>query len=350
MTGHPLSALGWNPFFERQLDPKGRATSIVVRVSAHHGTQVLMAGVGDDFRIPVQNAIAAGRIAVGDWLVLDVASQRAIQRLERSTVLHRKPPGEDTTPQIIATNIDTVFIVTSCNEDFSLSRIERYLALAVPAGITPVVVVTKTDLGADVESLRAQVQELHEGLVVASLDAREPGEAAALERWCGPGQTIALVGSSGVGKSTLANSLGAGDLATAAIREEDGKGRHTTTARSLHLLPAGGVLIDNPGVREVQLPGSEDGVADVFEDVVELMTECRFRNCGHEGEPGCAVRAAIASGELDARRFDSYRQLEAEQARHAALRAARRDRDQDRAKTKVQREAVNAKRKRRGRS
>jgi ribosome biogenesis GTPase len=348
VTDHPLSAFGWSPFFERQLDPDARSSSIVVRVSAHHGTQVLVAGGAGEFRIPVQNAIAAGSIAVGDWLVLDAASHRATQRLERSTVLHRKSAGEDTTPQIIATNIDTVFIVTSCNEDFSLSRIERYLALAVPAGITPVVVVTKVDLGFDAGSLRGRIQELHEGLEVVELDAREPAAAAQLARWCEPGRTVALVGSSGVGKSTLANSLGAGDLATGAIREDDGKGRHTTTARSLHRLPAGGVLIDNPGVREVQLPGSEDGVADVFEDVIELMSECRFRNCRHEGEPGCAIRAAIAAGDLDARRYESYVQLEAEQARHAAKRAARRDRE--RAKTKEQRGAVKAKRNRRDRS
>ena len=244
VTDHLLSPFGWKPFFERQRDPDARPSSIVVRVSAHHGTQVLVAGEGGEFRIPVQNAIAAGSIAVGDWLVLDAASHRALQRLERSTVLHRKSPGEEATAQIIATNIDTVFIVTSCNEDFSLSRIERYLALAVPAGIRPVVVVTKADLGFDVDALRAQIQELHEGLDVVCLDAREPAAAAELERWCGPGETVALVGSSGVGKSTLANSLGAGDLATAAIREDDGKGRHTTTARSLHRLPAGGVLID----------------------------------------------------------------------------------------------------------
>lgn len=342
MFDHPLGALGWKPFFEQQVDPDGRSPAIIVRVSSHHGSQVLVIGEAGEFRIPVQNALAAGSIAVGDWLVLDAKDLRATQRLGRRSVLYRKAPGDDSRPQIIAANIDTVFIVTSCNEDFSLSRIERYLILAMEAGITPVVVVTKADLGHDLTELRLQARQLHEGLVVEFLDARDPGAAAVLSRWCVPGQSIALIGSSGVGKSTLANSLGADDLATGAIREEDGKGRHTTMSRSLHLLPSGGVLVDNPGVREVQLPGCEDGVADVFDDVVRLMSECRFSNCRHEGDAGCAVRAAIASDELDERRLDSFQKLQAEQARHARSLAARRDRE--RSMTRTQRSAVDKKR------
>jgi ribosome biogenesis GTPase len=342
MIDDPLGALGWKPFFEQQVDPDGRSPAIIVRVSSHHGSQVLVVGEAGEFRIPVQNALAAGSIAVGDWLVLDADDHRAIQRLERKSELCRKAPGDDSRRQIIAANIDTVFIVTSCNEDFSVSRIERYLALAMKAGITPVVVVTKTDLGHDLTELRQQAGQLHEGLAVEFLDARDPGAAGVLSRWCGAGQTIALVGYTGVGNSTFANSLGAGDQATRAISEYDGKGRHTTMSRSLHLLPSGGVLIDNPGVREVQLPGCKDGVADVFDDVVSLMSECRFNNCRHEGDAGCAVKAAITSGELDESRFDSYQKLHAEQARHAKTLAARRDRE--RSTTRTQRSAVDKKR------
>lgn len=217
--------------------------------------------------------------------------------------------------------------MSSCNEDFNLSRIERYLAMALHAGATPVVVLTKADLCEDPAALVDQVAELHPGLAVEVLDARRPDQAAPLTAWCGPGQSVALLGSSGVGKSTLANALGAGELATGGIREKDGKGRHTTTSRSLHLLPSGGVLVDNPGVREFQLRDCEEGVADLFEDVLAIIAECRFNDCKHEGEPGCAVRAAIDTGALDQRRYASFQKLQAEQARNAMALARRRERE-----------------------
>jgi len=149
-----------------------------------------------------------------------------------------------------------------------------------------------------------------------------------LQAWCGPGQSVALLGSSGVGKSTLAIALGAGELSTGHIRKKDGKGRHTTTSRSLHLLPTGGVLVDNPGVREFQLRDCEEGVADLFEDVGAIIAECKFSNCMHKGEPGCAILAAIQSGELDERRYASYQKLQEEQARNAKKLAKRREREQ----------------------
>jgi ribosome biogenesis GTPase / thiamine phosphate phosphatase len=322
-----LQAIGWKPFCHQQL-PADRPQAVVVcRVSSHLGSQVLLLGDAGEFRVPVQLAESAGEIAVGDWLVLDAQNDRAIQRLERQTVLFRKASGEEVKAQIIAVNLDTIFIVSSCNEDFNLSRIERYLALAMQTGATPVVVLTKADLCDDPATLRQQAEQLHAGLLVELLDARQTAQAEVLRTWCGPGQTVALLGSSGVGKSTLANALGAGSLATGEVREKDAKGRHTTTSRSLHLLPGGGVLVDNPGVRELQLPACEDGLTDLFEDVVGIAAACRFNNCRHEADAGCAIVAAIESGELDSRRYASFRKLNAEQAHNSRSLAERHERD-----------------------
>src|SRR5262245_7431736 len=226
MDSQQLRALGWKPFFEQQISAELLGAVVLARVSAHFGSQVLLVGADGEIRVPAQVAESAGEIAVGDWLVLNAADQRAVQRLERQTLLYRKASGEEVKPQVIAANVDTIFIVSSCNEDFNLSRIERYLALTIQAGATPVVVLTKVDLGGDVAALRRQVERIRSGLVVETLDARESAQADVLTAWCGPGQTVALLGSSGVGKSTLANSLGAGSLATGAIREHDGRGRH----------------------------------------------------------------------------------------------------------------------------
>lgn len=315
-------------------------------MAAHHGTQVVVHDGRETFRIPVQNAIAAGKVAVGDWLVLNAADQRAIQLLERSSLLVRKAAGPEVDAQIIGANVDTAFIVSACTEDFNLSRIERYLAMTLQSEVTPVVVLTKADLADDPDELLRRTRELHPGLAVEVLDARDPAQAAVLAKWCGPGQSVTLLGSSGVGKSTLANALGADEQATGSVREDDGKGRHTTTARSLHLLPSGAVLVDNPGVRELQLPGGDEGVTDLFEDVVELIAACRFSDCAHASEPGCAIRDAIESGTLEERRYQNYVKLQEEQARHGASLAEKRSRD--RGLSKMYRSAAKDKKRRRG--
>lgn len=326
MDQHKLRRIGWKAFFEEQLEPGALAAAVVARVSSHLGSEVLLLGEAGEIRVPVQLAESAGEIAVGDWLLLERGYHRAMRRLDRQSALLRKAAGEEVKPQAIAVNIDTLLIVSSCNDDFNLSRIERYLALALQSGATPVVVLTKADQCEDADWLLEQTRQLHPGLSVQTLDARDPAQVAGLLAWCGPGQTVALLGSSGVGKSTLGNALGAGDLVTGGIREQDSKGRHTTTSRSLHLLPSGGVLVDNPGVRELQLPECADGISDLFADVLAVMAECRFRNCSHQGDAGCAVRAAIASGQLDERRYLNYVKLNEEQVRHARVLAERGER------------------------
>ena len=327
MFSDELRRIGWKPFYQQHVRTDYLQPVTVGRVSAHYGSQVLFLGEEGEFRVPVQLAESAGELAVGDWVVLNSEDKRAIDRLPRLTLLYRKAAGEEVKAQIIAANIDTIFIVSSCNEDFNLSRIERYLAVALQAGATPVVVLTKADLCDAPGDLRRQTEQLHAGLVVETLDARQPQQAEVLKSWCGLGQSVALLGSSGVGKSTLTNTLGAAEQETGAIREKDGKGRHVTTARSLHALPTGGVLVDNPGMREFQLPACEQGVSDLFEDVVQIAENCRFSDCSHEGDAGCAVEAALESGSLDQRRVQSYKKLLAEQAHNSRSLAQRRERD-----------------------
>ena len=343
MSSEQLRSIGWKPFFEQQVSIDF-VDFRIARVSAHHGSQLLLLGKDGEFSVPIQLADLKGEsdIAVGDWLVLD-ANNRVVERLDRQTMLHRKAAGTEVKPQTIAANVDTVFIVTSCNEDFNLSRIERYLALILQSGANPVVVLTKADLVPDAAELRRQTERLHPGLLVETIDARDPEQTKALIDWCDRGRTVALLGSSGVGKSTLANALGAPDLATGGIREHDGKGRHTTTARSLHLLPSGGVLIDNPGIRELQLPACEDGVAELFDDVYWIARNCRFRDCRHEGDAGCAIHEAIEAGQLDERRFTSFKKLEAEQAHNSRSLAERHQRD--RAFGKMYKSTIAAKKK-----
>lgn len=336
MTTCELGKLGWKPWFEQQLPPDDTSPLVVARVSAHLGSQLLLLGEEGEFRIPIQLAESCGDIAVGDWLVLDTVDHRVVQLLERQTLLYRKAAGQEVKPQMIAANVDTLFIVCSCNEDFNLSRIERYLALTLQAGAT-LVVLTKADLCDKSAELRQQTERLHPGLLVERIDARQPSEVEVLLPWCGPGQTVALLGSSGVGKSTMANALGARgwdaeDLATGEIRELDGKGRHTTTWRSHHLLPSGGVLVDNPGMRELQLPASEEGITDLFEDLLQIAKTCRFGNCRHEGDSDCAVEAAIEAGELNERRYHSFMKLNREQARNSQSLAERREKDRQRGK------------------
>jgi len=326
-----LADFGWSSFFESQLDPEDLMTAVPARVMAVHRGGLDVAGPGIDRLVPPFVAAADDEEAVatvGDWLLLDRETFRPRRLLARRSLFKRRAAGTGRKLQLIAANVDTLFVVSSCNQDFNTARLERYLALARDAGVTPLVVLTKADLTDTPEEFVRAASKLLPGLLVEVLDARDDEAVACLTPWCGCGQTVALVGSSGVGKSTLVNTLTGEDrTATQGVRADDDKGRHTTSARALHRLPNGGWLLDTPGMRELQLTDAKAGLEDVFADIIELARACRFGDCRHETEPGCAVRAAVDGGELDAARLKRWRKLAAEDARNSENLAERRARD-----------------------
>lgn len=318
-----LEALGWGPFFAQQTRAEALSDTPPVRVVAVHRSGLQVVGAGIDETIPPR-----ADVTVGDWLLLDHALPRASCVLSRKSLVKRRAPGTDRQVQLIAANIDTAFIVTSCNQDFNIARLERYVALAFESKITPVIVLTKADLVTDLQSWIDAARTISDRVPVVALDARGDEPLAALSSWCKPGRTVAFLGSSGVGKSTLTNALAGTDtIPTQPIREDDAKGRHTTTRRELHLIPGGCLVLDTPGMRELQLADSASGIADTFEDIQTLSAQCRFGNCRHESEPGCAVRDAIEHGQLDPARLLRWRKLLAEDAFNSASLSERRTKE-----------------------
>jgi ribosome biogenesis GTPase / thiamine phosphate phosphatase len=315
----PLENLGWSGWFSSQI-AADEGDLIPLRVAEVHRTRMAALGVDGpvDIAVPHQNS---ADFAVGDWVLVNAAL--TVQRLlDRASVLDRLTAARDGTgaaTQLIAANVDTLFITTSCNADFNVARLERYLALAAGAGCVPVVILTKADGVAEPEEYRQQALALQRGLAVVSLDARS-AEVAALAPWCRPGQTVALVGSSGVGKSTLTQTLTGEVVETGDIREADARGRHTTRFRALRPLIGGGWIIDTPGMRALQ-PSAPEGIDIVFDEITELLGQCRFRDCEHLSEPGCAVQAAIAAGRLDPDRLTRWRKLKREDRAASAAKA-----------------------------
>ena len=320
-----LQSLGWRPFFQSQVNPDDGLDP--ARVLNVHRGRIEVAAEGGYTDVDISGRAAELGITVGDWVLVDPAGPAVRGRLERQSLFQRRAAGTASDVQRIAANVDTLFVVTSANRDFNVARLERYLAIAQDARVFPVVVITKADEVESPEAFIAAAGALSPGLLVEALDARDPAQVDVLRPWCEEGQTIALLGSSGVGKSTLINTLTGAHQATRAVRDDDQRGRHTTTSRSMHRLPQGGWLIDTPGMRELQLVDVGEALDDVFADVARLARECRFRNCSHVAEPGCAVQAAIASGGLDADRLRRYLKLQAEDRRNTATVAERRARD-----------------------
>lgn len=318
-----LQQLGWQPFFAQQTSVDDLTHRPPVRVVEVHRNGLHVRGDGIDQLIP-----PGPEATVGDWLLLDREQPGASRVLERKSLFKRRAPGTDRKLQLIAANVDTAFLVTSCNADFNVARLERYAALAFEAEVQPVIVLTKADLCEAPQTYVARAEAVSARAPVVAVNALSAEPMERLAHWCGAGQTVAFLGSSGVGKSTLVNGLADHEAAaTAGIREDDAKGRHTTTRRQLHVLASGCAVLDTPGMRELQLTDAEAGIADVFADLAELATGCRFGDCQHVTEPGCAVQAAVARGEVEPDRLRRWGKLAAEERFNSLSLAERRAKD-----------------------
>jgi ribosome biogenesis GTPase len=343
-----LDQLGWSAAFAAAHAPHTAVGREPARVLAEDRGSYVVQTAGGERRAAITGRFrheAAGDPAlypaVGDWVTVDGAREDAAIHavLPRRTAIVRQAPGKATAAQVVGANVDVVFIVVSLNLDLNMRRLERYLAVAWESGAEPVVILSKADLVDDPTVLMAEVERIAIGasiLAVSAIDGRGLDEVRAR---IGPGRTAAFVGSSGVGKSTLLNRLAGEDRAVVKeVRADDDRGRHTTTRRQLHILPDGGLILDTPGMRELAL-WDPDGVEQSFPEVDELVATCRFGNCQHNGEPGCAIAAALASGSLEASRYEAWRKLQRE-ARHQVRRVDALARAEERRKWKAIGKAV----------
>lgn len=299
-----------DPRFHSQLNPN--SDSVPGRVSEVHRDRIMVCTETEEVEVKLGPNLSSGEIAVGDWVTFEPKHGFLYKVLNRSSILSRKAAGSECTEQLIAANVDTLFIVTSCNSDFNVARLERYLALAASGEIMPVIVLTKADLVEIPDEYKREAQQLSSIAKVVTVNTLDPQSVNQIGSWLQDGRTGALVGSSGVGKSTILNALTDANTLTRSARADDAKGRHTTTSRSLKRTRSGGWLIDTPGIRQLALVDGAGAIDKVFEEISELVEHCRFSDCSHEVEPGCAVRAALANGILDPDRVERWRKLRLE--------------------------------------
>ncbi|MGY1721504.1 ribosome small subunit-dependent GTPase A [Blastococcus sp. SYSU DS0533] len=326
-----LTDLGWTPDRAAALPPGGEPAR-VARVDRARLTVLTADGERRVHPSPALHDDVPGGPAVGDWVAL--REELAVAVLPRSSAFTRTAAGRTSAAQVVAANVDTVLVVDALIGPARLRRVERYLAVAWSSGAAPVVVLTKADLCPDVPAGAAQVADDALGVPVLAVSSVTGEGLDAVRALVPAGATAAMVGPSGVGKSSLANALAGQEVAGTRGIRDDGRGRHTTTARELHRLPGGGLLIDTPGMRELALHDDAEGVDRAFADVAELGTRCRYRDCAHRGEPGCAVAAAIEDGRLDPARFTSWRKLQSE-AHRQQLRVDARARAEERARLRA---------------
>jgi ribosome biogenesis GTPase / thiamine phosphate phosphatase len=299
-----LEALGWSPFFAEAFEPYEPEGLTPARVAVQErGAVVLFTTEG--------TTQARGHAVAGDWVAFDREHGEIHAVLPRRTRFSRKEPWL-TEEQVVAANVDTAFLVTDCGRDFKPRRLERYLTATRDSGADPVIVLAKSDLADDVSETVAEAEAVAFGVPVYAVSSVTGEGLEALDPHLVPGRTVVLLGSSGVGKSTLANRLLGEELLATGYLRRDGRGRHTTTHRELVRLPAGALLLDTPGMRELQLWADESALEETFADIAELAAQCRFSDCAHGSEPGCAVRTALADGTLPEIRWESYRKLQRE--------------------------------------
>ena len=351
-----LSALGFGPFFEQQLQPSDGCEPILARIAAEHRNMYEVwseKGTG--------SAQISGRLraetddppCVGDWVVLNrepATDQTAIieRVLARRSEFTRGAAGRQTRVQVVAANVDLVFAVCGLDADFNLNRIERYVARIWASGARPFVVLNKADIAENAAARAADAGRRCPGVAVLVTRALHSEGIGALRACIRDGETAAFVGSSGAGKSSLINALiGENRMATGDVRQSDGRGRHVTTRRQLVLLPEGGLLLDTPGMRELQLV-DDAGLDAVFEDIAALSAQCRFRDCRHDSEPGCAVKEAVRSGAVAAERLENYRKLEHEAEANERRRDIRLRRQDERAFSRLCNEVTRARRFKKG--
>src|SRR3989339_822083 len=318
-----LIELGWNESHEKHYNEIKTRQTFPARVAKAEREKYWIYSDFGELRAEIKGKIRFNAISlsdfpvVGDWVVAQMRPEGNAAIIEgilpRMNKFSRKIAGSVADEQVLVANIDTIFLVSGLDHDYNLRRIERYLALAWESNSNPVIVLNKTDMCSDVQEKISEVKSVAFGVPVVTLSALGSEGIGDINRYCTKGATIAFLGSSGVGKSTIINRLlGEDRLKVGAVREHDSRGRHITTRRELILLPGGGIVIDNPGMRELQLWANEDTLDDTFSDVKEIAAQCKFRDCTHLNEPECAVRNAIENGRMDSKRFQNYMKLKKE--------------------------------------